>query len=365
MTNSTAKFIPISHDTARAHPLYGVKGWLIVFGIVTVLGFLFNWGKFQFKYIEIGFKGTLFDLLWLEGMGAHRFLFFIDLALLLFVLFLMFTKHRKFRLIVIAIAVLGNPLSLLIALSGLLGKPDGSEVVKQLLFWVISMAIWVSYFNRSKRVRVTYENMVLNDGSYTTKEADKSTPMVNTTPFIHPVTASTPSKVAAQNTPDQQATQKTTRTMSTPASSSAEDIWALALAEFESDKRRAGIWAQAYAEADGNEGVAKARYIKTRAAELTAEKEFQAAQLQAELEKQALLAELAQLSATEKEKQLAALAREQDPKGECPNCKKIIYLDLSSCPKCKAIFRTESSERTNWAIKPLSASEVTARGSIM
>ena len=44
--------------------------------------------------------------------------------------------------------------------------------------------------------------------------------------------------------------------------------WADALAEFESDKRKAGLWARVFSEAQGNETLAKANYLKTRAGEL-------------------------------------------------------------------------------------------------
>ncbi len=48
-----------------------------------------------------------------------------------------------------------------------------------------------------------------------------------------------------------------------------EDIYAQALEEFESDNRNQGLYAKCFAEADGDENKAKARYIKSRADELT------------------------------------------------------------------------------------------------
>jgi MORN repeat len=47
-----------------------------------------------------------------------------------------------------------------------------------------------------------------------------------------------------------------------------EQHWAAALTEFDSDDRRAGLWARVYAEAQGNEASAKANYLKARATEL-------------------------------------------------------------------------------------------------
>lgn len=48
-----------------------------------------------------------------------------------------------------------------------------------------------------------------------------------------------------------------------------EDIYAQALEEFEGDNRNQGLYAKCFAEADGDENKAKARYIKSRADELT------------------------------------------------------------------------------------------------
>ncbi|MES1980775.1 MAG: hypothetical protein V4451_22270 [Pseudomonadota bacterium] len=50
-----------------------------------------------------------------------------------------------------------------------------------------------------------------------------------------------------------------------------EHLWSAALAEFENSSRRPGLWARVFAEADGNESVAKAAYLKTRVAELSDE----------------------------------------------------------------------------------------------
>lgn len=48
----------------------------------------------------------------------------------------------------------------------------------------------------------------------------------------------------------------------------AEECWSAASAEFESSSRRPGLWAQVFSEAEGNEAVAKAKYLRYRALEL-------------------------------------------------------------------------------------------------
>ena len=47
-----------------------------------------------------------------------------------------------------------------------------------------------------------------------------------------------------------------------------EPLWQSALEEFESVDRRPGLWAQSFARAHGNEGAAKAIYLKKRVQEL-------------------------------------------------------------------------------------------------
>lgn len=47
-----------------------------------------------------------------------------------------------------------------------------------------------------------------------------------------------------------------------------EEFWSSALAEFDSSERRPGLWARAFAEAQGNEAAAKANYLRYRASEL-------------------------------------------------------------------------------------------------
>jgi hypothetical protein len=50
--------------------------------------------------------------------------------------------------------------------------------------------------------------------------------------------------------------------------SPSEESWATALEEFENNARRPGLWARVFAEANGEESVAKAAYLSRRAAEL-------------------------------------------------------------------------------------------------
>lgn len=129
---------------------------------------------------------------------------------------------------------------------------------------------------------------------------------------------------------------------STPALEIDEEFWSGALAEYESDSRRSGLYARVFAESQGNEPVAKAMYLKVRAVELRNEHEARAQARQRETRVGARLAESARLH---KQQQ----AYELTPKGTCPNCYSIIPLESETCPRCKALFGPGSA----WSVTPL------------
>lgn len=133
-----------------------------------------------------------------------------------------------------------------------------------------------------------------------------------------------------------------------------EARWAAALVEFESDARRPGLWAKTFAEANGNEAVAQAAYLRYRSVELEVEEQSKIANLrhaeklrEVEHEKQIAEAEVRKREAElpEAERAYAALA-----KGLCPNgyCKAVIPLISQACPKCTAIFGGDG-----WKVIPL------------
>ena len=122
-----------------------------------------------------------------------------------------------------------------------------------------------------------------------------------------------------------------------------EACWSAALTEFESAGRRSGLWAKAFSEAGGNEAIAKATYLRSRAVELAREEQSRIAALRhqaAEAEERVLEAERVKA-----ELAYAALA-----KGICPNqsCRAIIPLNSQACAKCGAIFE----EGAVWKVRP-------------
>ena len=134
-----------------------------------------------------------------------------------------------------------------------------------------------------------------------------------------------------------------------------EEFWAQALHECDSAAMKTGLWAKAFADAGGDERVAKATYIRLRAAQLQEQyaQEQQALKLArdqellAEQERQnAQEAEMAQLLAKMNE---AKRAEALLPKGKCPACDAVIPLASEQCPKCTALFTADSQ----WRVKPL------------
>lgn len=121
-----------------------------------------------------------------------------------------------------------------------------------------------------------------------------------------------------------------------------EEFWAEALAEYESNERRPGLWARVFSKAEGNEAVAKASYLKQRAEELFLEQQ-QHVRAQEQAEREAV--EKARLARLVEEQR----AYELLPKGHCPNCEAVIPMSTQECPSCSAVFGAGSA----WKVLPV------------
>lgn len=226
------KWIKVPPNVARQHKLYGIKGWLLVFLIGSLLGFLSYLGA------TIGpLTSAKVDWATLSRVNpnAANFLLLsgvLSLAATLTIFVLALQKHKFFRLVSIWIVLITFPavatLALVFPFQGMVGA-----VVRGILPWLISCAVWVSYLQLSRRVRVTFENTIrrveLVQNGVTLSEQYAS------------VSSSSPSS----------------------------DDWASALDEYESDKRDKGLWAKLYAENNGDEAKTKAGYLSIRAARLS------------------------------------------------------------------------------------------------
>lgn len=121
-----------------------------------------------------------------------------------------------------------------------------------------------------------------------------------------------------------------------------DEFWARALAEYESNARRPGLYARVFSQAQGNEAVAKASYLKHRVEEFSLEHQ-QRVRAQEQAEREAI--EKARLSRLTEEQHAYDLL----PKGNCPGCETVIPLSASECPKCRALFGPGSA----WTVLPL------------
>lgn len=110
-----------------------------------------------------------------------------------------------------------------------------------------------------------------------------------------------------------------------------EKIYEQAGDEIGSDTLKKGLWAKSLAESDGNEGIAKARYIRSRSQQLLRDLEQQRQNEYGERLQAAEAARQAHL--IEQQKAEAAV-----PKGACPNCSTILPLSATTCPACHADF---------------------------
>lgn len=154
---------------------------------------------------------------------------------------------------------------------------------------------------------------------------------------LHPVTLSMDSK---HPVPDLAATLSIS-TASQSSTTQTEQLWAIALAEFEGTSRRPGVWARVFAEAQGNEALAKANYLKSRFDDMSKAEEERLKELH-----------LATQRDEERKRQAEERAHGLLPKGTCPSCDVELPLASKSCPNCSALFGADSS----WRIKPIKRS---------
>lgn len=330
---------PISATHAAAHPLYGIKGWLLFLAFGLLLGPLKELAAINAEAHKAGV--ALSELLSIDLPQVSLIKVSLSLSALCtaVIYWLLFTKHPKFRSISTWIWIGSYPV---VAILGLLNPFEGlgSAIITSLIPWLLSCAVWVTYLNLSQRVRVTFEHSVRVVSPEPMHAPDKSSYSASSFDAVN----------RSKNIDSSAGLASTNRTSPSgfampdfaKANVSDEVLWASALAEFESRNRRQGLWAKSFSDSNGNESLAKARYLANRVHEL--QKEQQAAQLQQEEAKR-------QMKDQEKRADKAAMERFYYllPKGICPNCDSKIPLESKACPRCKALFGSDST----WKPRPL------------
>lgn len=291
----------IGPDEAKHHPLYGVKGWLAVFAVGTLLGVLKEVGGLNGEANRAGLTLGQFFALDLPFVTFIKTVLAVEVASVSIVYWLLFTKHPKFRPVTTGVMLFTFPLIFAIGIASQVNEFAG-QLVMGFFTWAISCAVWVTYLQRSERVRVTFEHCVRVSSSHALTPAhDSPRSFVNPTPVAMPVPVRAPissnissapsqlignqctDKVAlASVTPTQPLNETLSPTLMTLDKSTDEDHWATAMNEVESGQRRPGLWAKAFAESEGDETKAKVAYLKSRVQQLTEVAQAQEAQREAQ-----------------------------------------------------------------------------------
>ncbi len=330
----SASWKTISPDKAAVHPLYGVGGWLAVFAIGVLLGLLSEVGSLRGEALKADM--SLSQLLSIDhpAITFSKIVLAIDATVVAAIYWLLFNKHPKFRVAASSLLLVAWPL---VVTAGLLNQYPGvgSAIALSFFPWAISCAVWVTYLNRSRRVRVTFEHLVPMDEAHSPIIAQPSTTAGNAAHLPVAPQQSRP-RTTAGLIPSSRSPAPSSE-LSTPSdadtANDVEQLWARALAEFESQSRRPGLWAKSFSESGGNEPVAKAAYLASRVLELQREHQAIVDKQQEEERQRCREAEVARLSAEER-------ACALQPKGRCPNsdCGAVMPITRKGCMKCGAIF---------------------------
>jgi hypothetical protein len=154
----------------------------------------------------------------------------------------------------------------------------GTALVMTFFPWALSCAVWVTYLQRSKRVRVTFENCVRGDDPMVlTKVATVSMPqgtaatIASATPhFGESSTASGTKSTEIDLLQRSLSSQVQPTTIATAIQMDEDAIYATVADELESGKTDKGLWTRLFAECGGDENQTKVQYIKRRAEKLIA-----------------------------------------------------------------------------------------------
>lgn len=293
----------IGPDKAKEHPLYGIRGWLFVFAIGSALSPLISLGLVagEAQRNEL----TISELLQIDMpiVSFLKIFLFLEFLVAGITVFLLLKKSAQFRQITSIVRLALWPM---IALTGTAfgGEGTGEAIAKSFFPWVLSCAVWVTYLQWSKRVRVTFEHQILTDDVFANLTSSQGSqdrrtvrPAIKSPAYQPPTYTSTAAssqnfqasersmplvKVHANPTSWSSVNSSKVRETS-PSSATAvekstvqslpteEDHWAAALLEIESGPRRSGIWAKVFSESEGDEAKAKAAYLKVRVQQLNEE----------------------------------------------------------------------------------------------
>ena len=264
------KWTIVSPKLAKAHPLYGIKNWLLVFSLGLLIGPIKDVGMLVGEAARSGI--TLTALLAIEdpNISFVKFALLLQSAIILTVYVLLFSKSRQFRPTSSLILLSSWPL--LACVAQINRTPEVTNTLAlNFISWATSCAIWVTYLNCSRRVRVTFEEKV--DERYSSKILiSDDGAHGNLVVTDHARTNALPGTLFKNNMGGAVGEEDLEKIKANYLEQLCEEgFWELALIEVDGGSRRAGLWARCFASVNGNELEAKAMYLRERAGQMKAE----------------------------------------------------------------------------------------------
>lgn len=166
----------VSPEEARQHPLYGVKGWLLFFMILIIIGLVFQ----VYSLLFPGPGDTVVgDIEISVNAGYASIMNIITIVLYAVVLFMAFSYNPSFPMAAIAVLWIGVVLNVIgmmvfpttVTVSG--GDPQMRAEVQEQINQTMNQSVYIGvivsiviaalltwYFLSSKRVNVTYRHRV-------------------------------------------------------------------------------------------------------------------------------------------------------------------------------------------------------------
>ena len=137
----------VSPAEAEQNKYYGLGGWLLVFYVLCVLGFLASFaGLLALDTLQQRF-GDNYPIL--AGLGVVQGILYLP--------FLILAPKKHPLMPTAAISALWLSVAVT-AIAGMLANP--AEMMGQLIFSVVMVALFAWYLRKSKRVNVTYFHRV-------------------------------------------------------------------------------------------------------------------------------------------------------------------------------------------------------------
>lgn len=279
------KWIQVSPEQAKQHRLYGIKGWLLVFMIGVVLSIVLPPLMVAGSLASHNISWSTFQKFDPNTAKFLKFLIGYVVIISGLIVWLAFEKAKEFRSFSIYALLSVFPVNvLLVALFQVAGS--ASFLGEDLIRWVISCAIWISYLNLSKRVRVTFESKVHYKEA--SNEAHTSEGSINkqyqrSVIAKHDVLSNSPSQSISIHSQVADAASDLLMPIAMRKENlgveskdftaqrsdrSDSEVWGLVLDEYEGGARDRSLYARLFAEYDGDEQKTKAAYLKTRVSEI-------------------------------------------------------------------------------------------------